>query len=108
MKVLDWKGNEIKEGDEICFIEVKSGGIFTNVHFWIPFTGERIPIDMPPEKDCWDVGEYYKVKKIGDCLYYTVDFGENKATIPLCDNFVDDKRFILAIKGESDFLIKES
>lgn len=78
--VTDWKGNQIKEGDEVCFIRVKTGGYFRNAAFLIPdgkggHTEHKIPDD--PEEDCWIIEECIKIDK---GLTYTVSTGSYTIT----------------------------
>lgn len=105
-EVTDWKGNVIKEGDEICFIKIKTGGLFTDISLVMLPGGEEIPIPAEEEKDCWEVEEYLKVERM-DCglLGYTRKYGEWTVTQAITMDeikFFDTGRFILAIKGVSD------
>jgi hypothetical protein len=106
-EVTDWKGNVIKEGDEVCFIKIRTGGFFKNFGWMIPngdgtYTSHTIP-DVPDE-DCWEFGEYKKVwaNKTGK-LFYTSVLGEYILHQPISMlNFCGDSKHILAIKGVSD------
>lgn len=100
--VTDWQGNMVKAGDEVCFIKIRTGGMFTAA-FLIPdqkggYTEHNIPDE--PETDCWEVGECIKVE---EGLRYTTVQGEFTFTQPLSLlTFCMDSRHILAIKGVSD------
>lgn len=68
-EITDWKGNPIKEGDEICLIQIK-----TSIrNFTLPdrFWKEA---GLPAESDCWVIGEY---KKVGKNLLIESVIGEN-------------------------------
>lgn len=102
--ITDWKGNEVKEGDEICIIRRIRRPFFTNVSWLIPDgMGKFQEIkgsDPEPAKECWEVGDYTKVEpgfmcttKEGDTTY--------KCHISLLTMFMTDD-FVLAIKGLSD------
>lgn len=101
--VTDWKGNVIKEGDEVCFIKIKSGGIFKNMTWLIPngdgsFSSRTI--EDEPEEDCWAVGEYVLIEK---GLVYTSTIGDYTFTMPISGlTFCIQPGTILAIKGVSD------
>lgn len=101
--ITDWKGNVIKEGDEVCFIKIRTGGFFKNFGWMIPngdgtFTSHTIP-DVPDE-DCWEVGEYIKIE---EGLRYTSKLGEYTFNQPISMlDFCMDSKHILAIKGVSD------
>lgn len=105
--LVDWMGNEIKEGHEVCFIKIKTGGYFRNASFFIPdgsggHTEHKIPDD--PEEDCWEVGEYLKIiKDDNGILVYDIK-GPNysgRQLVCMLGWYVDTK-YILAIKGVSD------
>lgn len=102
-EITDWKGNVIKEGDEVCFIKIRTGGFFKNFSMCIPngdgtFTTHTLPDE--PEKDCWEVGEYIKIEQ---GLRYTSKFGEYTFNQPISMlTILMDNKHILAIKGVSD------
>ena len=103
----DWKGNIIKDGDEICFIRTKTGGYYKNAGWVVPngdgtFTTHTIPDE--PEKDCWQIGEYVKVWSRDGDLFATTKVGEYTITQQLSYYlaFKDMTRLVLAIKGVSD------
>lgn len=105
-EVSDWKGNAIKEGDEICFIKIKTGSGFLSFSIMIPNgdgSYEKIESPAEPEKDCWEVGEYLKVEKEGRYLFVNSKCGEYtvQQEISLL-TFCMSERTILAIKGVSD------
>ena len=105
--IKDWKGNIIKDGDEICFIKIRTGGFFKNFTVMIPngdktFTAHTV--DDEPDEDCWQIGDYIKIwSNENGQLFYTTKNGEwtfhqHFSMI----NFLGDSKSILAIKGISD------
>ncbi len=102
--IKDWKGNEVKEGDEVCRILIKKGGLFNNIQWWIPDgKGNTKVVKVPdiPEADCWEVGQYQKVELCNGMLCTTTVTDSFTMTSPLSLEFPND-RVILAIKGISD------
>lgn len=104
--VVDWMGNELKEGDEFCFIKVRAVGPFKNFGIMIPdgkgvFISQSIPDGV--EEDCWYVGEYSKIEKGEMGLFYTstfqgFTFHQHISLLHFCGS----NESILAIKGVSD------
>lgn len=105
-EITDWKGNVLKEGDEFCFVKIRTGGFFKNSGWVIPngegtFTSHTIPDE--PEEDCWEVGEYTKVEKGDIGLFYTTKEGEYTFHQHISMlNFCGDSKHVLAIRGVSD------
>lgn len=100
--VTDWKGNVIKEGDEVCFIKIRTGENFSNLSLLIP-DGEggftEYKTEEEPEEDCWEIGKYIKIEK---GLRYTVSMGEYTFNTPISSLAFFEPNIILAIKGVSD------
>ena len=103
--ITDWKGNTRKEGDEFCFIKIKTGNGFKNfgmlVHN-IDGTFKIHTIPNEPNEDCWEIGEYYKVLKENEQLMYITKIGEYTVHQPISMLEIDKERYVLAIKGISD------
>jgi len=99
----DWKGNVIKEGDEVCYIKIRTGSFFSNLGLLIPDEAggyTEYKMGEEPEEDCWEVGEYIK---IGKGLRYTSTIGEYTFNMLLTEPaFCIQPGTILAIKGVSD------
>lgn len=101
--VTDWKGNVIKEGDEVCFIKIRTGSFFDNLGLLIP-DGEggfsEYKTEEETEEDCWEVGDYVTVER---GLKYTSTMGEYTFIMPISALvFFPKEKSILAIKGVSD------
>jgi len=105
--VKDWKGNIIKEGDEICLIKTKQIDYFGRMEMWIPngkgYKEIVVKEKADPPKEVWEVGEYATVfSKDGRlCVTtkdgeYTVTQGVNSLLIFRTDEIV------IGIKGVSD------
>lgn len=104
-EIKDWKGNEVKDGDEICFIATKKNYMFSTGYWLVPGDPpQKIPMDLPPPEDCWIVGDYHKVFIMHGELYTTITSGNFTLTDALVNTllFVDRRYTILAIKGISD------
>jgi len=104
-KVFDWKGNELKAGDEVCFIKIRTHDWIQRMGILMPNTGETIWSDFKPEpeKDCWEIGDYVKIYEHNGGLYYTVNFGDDVHWCHISMLAVlPNPRTILAIKGVSD------
>lgn len=106
-KITDWKGNALKDGDEFCFITIRTGEFLKNFEVIIPngdgtFTSHTIPDE--PDEDCWEIGEYIKIwaDKEGELFYTTKNsewtFNQHISMLNFCGN----GKSILAIKGVSD------
>lgn len=101
----DWKGNEIKEGDFICFIRV-------NIHHMktvLKFQGFDEFVQESKDEECWILGDYMKVEKdSGGCLFITKTTLSEGFTFNLkvrLDDpfpFSNSRDFIIAISGVSD------
>jgi hypothetical protein len=88
--IFDWKGNEVKPGDEVCIIQTIDRQMFT-------LAGQ----DPAPDKPCWHVGAYYKV----DADYCITSVFEDYTFTQFLKSallFTDMSCNILAIKGVSD------
>lgn len=106
-QVTDWKGNIIKEGDEICVIRTRKNCSFKNFGILYPnmdgtFTHHKVP-DIP-EEDCWEVIECMRVdkglrvtSKINGGIGVIIYTREVKHILDFMGSNV-----ILAIKGVSD------
>lgn len=115
--VYDWKGNEIKEGHEICLIKIREKESFFGAGIFIPFGPiEEYKDDIEPpkqepieEKECWEVGRYSKVYSSEGVLKYkseyVLDSGWKWVTESPISHFsmFSDSNHIIAIKGISDF-----
>ena len=111
-EITDWKGNILKEGDEFCFVKIKTGNSFKNFGMLVhningTFKIHTIPNE--PDEDCWEVGPYTKVKKDETGLFYTITDGEYTVHQPISMlNFRGSKNHILAIKGVSDMKVDKT
>jgi len=108
-KIVDWKGNEIKDGDEICFIKFLERDYYGKAGMFMPDGkggGEThwFKIEPNPDKECWEVGEYLKVEMKGNIPYVTTKLGEYTFTQPISMMLFSMNKdcSILAIKGISD------
>ena len=104
----DWKGNIIKEGDEICLIRTKYIDYFGKASMCIPQEDgsfkEIVVKEKPnPTKDVWEVGEYYKVflKEGRLCIMVKYDDWEVTQGIEGMMYF-EPSEIVLGIKGFSD------
>lgn len=106
-EITDWKGNVLKEGDEFCFIKIRTGGFLKNGSIIFPDGKggilKEIKIPEKPDEDCWEVGNYKKVEKGEIGLFYTTKSGEYTFHQHISMlNFCGDSKHILAIRGVSD------
>lgn len=106
--VKDWKGNEIKEGQTIVYIQVvekfyASGVLFKGVY------RELLPAS---EARCWIPKNEYLVERIGDRLGYVQTIIDRGFTVSMnayldneswFDSALPGEGHILAIKGISDY-----
>jgi hypothetical protein len=104
----DWKGNVIKEGDEICLIKTKQIDYFGRMLMLMPegdgkFT-EVVVKEKPDEpKEVWEVGEYATVFLKDGRLCVTTDYGEFKVTQGIDELLIfRTDEIVLGIKGVSD------
>lgn len=104
--ITDWKGNLIKEGDEICVIRIVDRPMFTNMTLMIPkglpgeFEAIKSPAPDPEPKECWEIDEY---KLVMPGLMYESKAGEFTFHCHISMiHFLLDKDHVLAIKGVSD------
>lgn len=106
--MTDWKGNIIKEGDEICLIRTKDIDYFGRVAWIMPKedgTYDEIVTKEKPEptKDIWEVGQYHKVFTHKGKLCIKIQCGEWEVTQGIMGIMVfEPSEIILAIKGVSD------
>ncbi len=98
--VTDWKGNEIKEGMEVCIIQTNTDNYFRDSKTGLPFT---------PIVDCWDIKTYLVESKNGNLVINTTTKGANEAegytfhfSNPISMLTWTSKNCIIAIKGISD------
>jgi len=100
-QIIDWKGNVIKDGDEICVIKVVDKQIFRFIGFIVGGKTIGTPEPERPDKRCWEVGEYITVEP---GLKYTRKVGEYTMVMPLSMLVfgINTDTHILAIKGVSD------
>lgn len=100
--VTDWKGNIIKEGDEVCIIKIVDRPMFSNFGILVPVGGgvRWDSAEAPEPKECWIPGEYLKIR---EGLTYVVNVHDQivNSHVSLLTLFLD-KDHILAIKGVSD------
>ena len=111
--ITDWKGNKIKDGDEICFIRIIERDYFGKAGMFIPDgkgsgANHWFKTEPNPDKECWEIGEYRKVEMRDNVPYITIQSGEYTVTAPLSMStmFMDKDCSILAIKGISDIQSK--
>jgi hypothetical protein len=106
--MTDWKGNEIKEGQTIVYIQVArktyASGVF--------FKGVYREFQPASEERCWIPKSEYVVQRIGDRLGYVVSNIAEGYTVSMNAFFDNESWFdsaapgeghILAIKGISDY-----
>ena len=104
---MDYKGNEVQDGDEICFVKIRKNYEFKNFAWNIPdgkggYTEHKIP--DTPEEDCFEPYDYRKVFIQHGQLYTTIQCGEYTFSVQLKNTIIFlDKYTLLAIKGKSDF-----
>lgn len=116
--VTDWKGNVIKEGDEICWVKIidrdyVGGVMFFNLHGDNKYETR----DKEPDKDCWEPGKSYKVISQEDKLGHMQEvksWSYSNQKLKWSDSFLkfislyeaiswlNDNTHILSIKGVSD------
>lgn len=101
--VKDWKGNIVKEGDEICFIQIIKKDCFGDLYIGLPPHRELIKIkETNPDEFCWEKGEYHKVTLLeGHPAFTTTTYGYT-FTRCLSLSMMDMNNIILAIRGVSD------
>lgn len=109
-KILDWKGNEVKDGMTIYFVQTKPGVVASSrMGLLIPQTGETIWEDEKDwkerkDKEIWELGRPYEVSERGGQLYITSRFENDpdidSLTQPLYSPFGELPP--IAIKGISD------
>lgn len=107
--MTDWKGNEIKEGDEICLIKFLQKDWVGRSGFYVPqgngsFKEVVVKEKPEPDKEVWEVGAYYLVHNRKGLLCITEEVGEHKITSAINQLmfFLDEKCFQIGIKGVSD------
>lgn len=110
-KYLDWKGNEIKAGMTIYFVQTKPGFLETGRYgLMIPQTGETVWEDEKnwverKSKEIWELGRPYVVSEKGGVLMVTMFFENDpdidSLTTPLHIPF-EGPLPTIAIKGISD------
>lgn len=109
-KIFDWKGNEIKAGMTIYFVQTKPGLIESSrIGLLMPQTGETIWEDEKDweerkNKEIWELGQPYLVGEKNDRLFYTTMADEDGYTFsfPFFAAFLFGSTPIIAIKGISD------
>lgn len=109
-KFFDWKGNEIKAGMTIYFVQTKPGVLESSrVGLMMPHSGETIWEDEKgwqerKNQEIWELGEPYEVTERDGILmitrYFENDPDIDSLTTTLQDPFNPNP--ILAIKGISD------
>lgn len=109
--IADWKGNEIKEGMEICFVQTV---IHNSKMSWLmPKGGGKFVENVlceASDEPCWILSEYYIVEKDGNRLFVptvTKGAGELKGYTFHSRIYLGEKNFFennptMAIKGISD------
>lgn len=97
--IKDWKGNLVKEGDEICFIRTKI--VHGRYGMLWPQTGETTWMEQEPDEDVWLLSSYLRVglgflvtQVIGNCTIQ-----QHLGSLILMNG---QPNVILAIKGVSD------
>jgi hypothetical protein len=88
--ITDWKGNEIKEGMEVCCIRTKR-----RINIYIP---KNVPLG-PYYEDCWEIDPPMTVGTVDSQLGIISKIG---AFFPFDLMAPMDEHFLLAIKGVSD------
>ena len=102
-RVTDYLGNEIKEGDEVCFIQVIDRQYFSKIGYFIPGTGESKEVDVSrPDTPCFRKGDYYKVFLYHGCIAYTISTDEFVLTEHIPPIWFNERTTVIAIKGKSD------
>lgn len=109
-KFLDWKGNEIKAGMTIYFVQTKPGVLESSrMGLLMPHTGETIWEDEKQwldrkNQEVWELSEPYEVSERNGVLmitkYFENDPDIDSLTTTLYDPF--NQSPIIAIKGISD------
>lgn len=99
--IYDWKGNEVKEGDEICIVQIKERH-YKSV-LMMP-NGENIVFNIPEEKEIWEVGKSQLVFKHNGKL--AIEQSSENFNLTLYLNtfliFINEGYHLWAIKGLSD------
>lgn len=105
--IKDYSGNEIKEGQEICFITVVDIPVYKKIACLMAASdiAETWKEISQSREHCWKVGNYYEVqfnKFLG--LYYVIESINSSFFVSLQTDTLLDKTDtnILAIKGVSD------
>jgi hypothetical protein len=101
----DWKGNAIKEGDEICFIKIMEKDYFGELYCGLNEDGTMRKIkDKDADQVCWKLGEYHKVSLLNGQLAITRKIEEYTftETLQTMIMFSDSDCWVIGIKGISD------
>lgn len=104
----DWKGNIIKEGDEICLIKTKQVDYFGKAAWLIPqgdktFKEVVVKEKADPTIDVWEVGEYATVFSKDGRLCITTNDGEFEVTQSVNQLLIfRTDEIVIGIKGGSD------
>jgi len=110
-KIFDWKGNEIKAGMTIYFVQTKPGFLVSSrMGLLIPQTGKMIWEKEENwikrrDEDIWELGKPREVTQENGRLYITERFNDpdiELLTQPLSDAFMWDAKPTIAIKGISE------
>ncbi len=108
-EIKDWKGNVIKEGDEICVITTKIKDYFGKTAFYMPQKDgsyKQVVVKEKPEltKDVWVVGNYQTVYNCNGMLCTKHEVGGDIFYHSLYTSilFSDPDCYIIGIKGVSD------
>ena len=108
IETKDWKGNIIKEGDEICLIKTKHIDFFGRTSWCVPqgdgsFKEIVVKEKPDPPKDVWQVGEYATVFSKDGRLCITTNYGEFTVTQGIGQLLIfKTDEIVLGIKGVSD------
>lgn len=108
--ILDWKGNEIKAGMTIYFIQTEPGFLETaRMGLMMPGTGKTIwedekNVEERKNKVVWRLGNPYTVSEKEGQLFYTTEEDEEgyTASFPFSMAFLFGSKPTIAIKGISD------
>lgn len=106
-KIFDWKGNEIKAGMVIYFVQTKPGLLESMRHgILMPSTGKTVWENESgwqerKNEDRWELGQEWLVVESGGRLCIQYADGEMTVTIPF-NQFGGDKEQVIVIKDISD------
>lgn len=108
VEIKDWKGNIVKEGDEVCFIKTIDRDYIQSAGFYLNGTFHETKSHPEPDVECWVVGEYFKVRLCNGELATSKTITDNDLTMTATNYlstalaFMDINCCQLGIKGISD------